>query len=152
MSFSIVSVGDYVKKKLIVYGITVSLGIILAFIFYYKIDESFASVIENKTITVFQLGVYRDKDNATNLINELNMGYLFYDGTYYRVYAGLTIDNIPLNEAYLNNKHVTYYEKDIKVTKTFYNLVKEYDSLTTNEETLEYTNKNLIEAYLETIN
>lgn len=140
------------KKKLMIYGATISIAIIIAFIFYYKIDDSLASVIDKKSVTVFQLGVFKEMNNAKDFIDKNNIGYLFYDGEYYRVYAGITINNIKLNEDYLESLNLNYYEKKLTVNKDFYNLVKEYDSLTTGTNKLTLTNKDLIESYLETIN
>ena len=141
-----------VKKRFLLYGITICLGIILAFIFYYKIDDSLASVIDNRSVTVFQLGVFKNIDNAKEFISNNHIGYLFYDGEYYRVYAGITIDNIKLNEEYLESLNLNYYEKKLSVNKEFYNLVKEYDSLTKSTNKLSLTNQDLIESYLESTN
>ena len=140
------------KKKLIIYGITILVGIIIAGMFYFKFDESIISAFDGKSVTVFQLGVFKEIDNAKEFINKSKIGYLFYDGEYYRVYAGITIDNVKLNEDYLESLNLNYYEKKIVVNKDFYNLVKEYDSLTKGANTLAMTNEDLIESYLESVN
>lgn len=139
------------KKKIWLYGITLALGVIMAFLFYYKFEDSLATVIDSKSVTVFQLGVFKNKDDAINYINN-HMGYLFFDGTFYRVYGGITVNNIELNQAYLESVNVNYYQKKINVSKEFYNLVTEYDSLTTNIDSVPKTNRDLIESYLESVN
>ncbi len=120
--------------------------------FYFKMDQSLMNVIDSKSVTVFQLGVFKEIDNAKEYINKNNIGYIFYDGDYYRVYAGITINNVKLNEEYLESLNLNYYEKKISVNKEFYNLVKEYDSLTKGANALAMTNKDLIESYLESTN
>ena len=140
------------KKKLILYSITIIVALLIALTLYNRYDQTFFDVIDNKTVTVFQLGVFKEIDNAKEFINKNNIGYLFFDGDYYRVYSGITINNIKLNEEYLESLNLNYYEKKIGVNKNFYNLVKEYDSLTNGINALKSTNKDLIETYLETIN
>ena len=140
------------RKKLIIYSITIITGILITIYLYNRFDYSFLDHVNQNKVTVFQLGVFKEINNAQDFINNNKIGYIFYDGTYYRVYAAITIDNIKLNEEYLESLNLNYYEKTIAVNKTFYELVKEYDSLTKKSSALAITNKDLMESYLETVN
>ncbi len=144
----IITRGDNVKKRIIIYGLTICLAIIFAFFFYNNIDESLSSVTDNSNmVTVFQLGVFKSQTNAFNLIDKLKIGAVFYDEPYYRVYGAITVNNIELLEEYFTNLNINYYMKKVKVNNKFYQTVVEFDKLNTSLKVINDSTNYLLEEY-----
>ena len=68
------------------------IGILLAFLFFTNIKEK--AEAKNKPILyAFQVGVFKNKENADNYKLKFTTGKVLFDGDYYRVYVGVTTTN-----------------------------------------------------------
>lgn len=95
---------------------------------YDKKELSLALNELDKTIYVFQYGVYENKESLNNI--NIKYTYEIKDNKYY-VYVGMTSkkQNIEKLENYFNNKNIKTYVKEIRLDDEFYNVIKQYDLL-----------------------
>ena len=95
---------------------------------YDKKELSLALNELDKTIYVFQYGVYENKESLNNI--NIKYTYEIKDNKYY-VYVGMTSkkQNIEKLENYFNNKNIKTYVKELRLDDEFYNVIKQYDLL-----------------------
>ncbi len=94
---------------------------------------------ESYKITVFQMGVFSDKENALNYVNTLNTAVIYQENNYYKVFSAaynneLLISN--LENYYLAN-NVNYILKELIIDNDKYEKLIEYENLLTQSENME---------------
>lgn len=118
------------KKTVLTILIAFVIGASLSIITIYTMQNQF-TLLENKnTVTAFQVGVYKSKENAEKIMMQYPGSISVQDGDYYRVYVGVAKDKTceELLESYFLNQKVSVYPKEIEVTKTFYQEINLYES------------------------
>lgn len=112
--------------KIILFSTILGMG--LAIFFFLSIKEK--AEAKNKPILyVFQVGVFKNKENASNYKMRFSLGKVFYDGEFYRVYIGLTVKNKELLSTIFDNLNYNYYIKEISVKEEFMEEIIKYDEL-----------------------
>lgn len=139
------------KKTIITLIISLIVGIIFGFYYFNNTKDNIVNALsKNNEVSAFQIGVYKNIDNAKKAINN-NYGIIINDNDLYRVYIAILNDeeNIIKLRNYYNLKHIYYYEKKIIVNDYFYNKLKEYEVLykEASEQTIEDLNKEILKEY-----
>ncbi len=141
------------KKILITIGISIVIGSIFAFVIFKNINEEVELVIkEDNTVTFFQVGVFKNEDNAQNFMQNYNSSLIIKDNDYYRVIiAILTNEEAILKEqAFFDSLGIEYYLKKENISdQKFLNKLQEYEQLliSSSEETYNTINKNILKLY-----
>lgn len=136
------------KKTLKIVFFSSLLGVVLAGLFFFNIKDK--AEAKNKPILyAFQVGVFKNKENANNYRNRFSLGKVVYDGEYYRIYIGVTVDNKEMLASIFDKENYSYYIKELETTETILNEIKKYDELLvkSNEENRMLIIKNMLESY-----
>lgn len=118
------------------------IGTIFAGLFFFNIKEK----AEAKTTTVayaFQVGVFKNQENAKNLSEQYTTSKIIKDGDLYRVFIGLTSKNKEKLENLYNENN--YYIKEIILTANQYSELVKYDVVLEKTENPELIIKNMLE-------
>ena len=133
------------KTYLKLIGGAILIGSLFAFLFYFDINKEVEAVMKtNNTLYLFQVGVFQEKTNAEEYLNNFPSHYLYQDNEFYRVLICLTTkeDNKEKLIKYYNQKKYNFFVKEISLNE---NLAKELQ----NSEAI--LNKTTEEAAIETI-
>ncbi len=104
------------------------IGILLAFLFFTNIKEK--AEAKNKPILyAFQVGVFKNKENADNYKLKFTTGKVLFDGDYYRVYVGVTTTNKDLLASFFEQMDYHYYIKELEIPDGLYTEIEKYDLL-----------------------
>lgn len=136
------------KKTLKIVFFSSLLGVVLAGLFFFNIKDK--AEAKNKPILyAFQVGVFKNKENANNYRNRFPLGKVIYDGEYYRIYIGVTVDNKEMLASIFDKENYSYYIKELETTEMVLNEIKKYDELLvkSNEENRMLIIKNMLESY-----
>ncbi len=122
-------------------------GIVLASIFFFNIKEE-ADAKSTNILYAFQVGVFKNKENALNFQSSYIPSKLIYDGTYYRIYIGFTKENKDLLSSYFDQQNYSYYIKEIEFDHSVVDNISKYDTLLKNTTIQNYPNviKSMIES------
>ena len=108
------------------------IGSILAFIFYLDIKKEVVALTNNDDcVTIVQVGVYQNKNNALASACKYPSALIYQDQDYYRVFIGITINNQNKLTDYFQQKGYDFYLKKIPVKKEIYQKINEYDNVLT---------------------
>lgn len=120
------------KKFIILFFLAIILGATLGIYSYQKFNESddIKASTSMDEVYAFQVGVFDSYDNAKNMANTYH-GIIVNDNKY-RVYIGLTINNLNNLKTYFDQKGIAYYVKSIYINNEFYKVLQEYDVLLSN--------------------
>jgi len=119
-------------------------GSVLAGVFFLNIKEKAEAKTKN-TVYAFQVGVFRNFDNANNFSSEYNGTKIVKDNDLYRVFIGVTIKNKDNLETMFKNKGYDYYIKELTLNERKYNELEKYDIVLEQSETPEIIIKNMME-------
>ncbi len=137
------------KKTVKVVFFSSMLGVILAGLFFYNIKDK--SEAKNKPfLYAFQVGVFKNRENANNYRMKFPLGKVVHDGEYYRVYIGITRNNKELVSNIFDSENYSYYIKELETTEEMEEEIKKYDELLKNssEENRMTILKNMLESFL----
>ena len=127
-------------------------GALLAFFFYKDIKREVAALSsDDDNVYVFQAGVFKDQANAINFKNNYHNSYLYFDGEYYRVFLGVTINNKTKVQDYLDSFNYDYYIKKVKINHNTFEKIARYDDVLTKgskNKTIEVVLKEINELFL----
>ena len=143
--------GDKMKAYLKIILGSIIIGGIFAYFFYKDINASVQAITNKEnTISLFQVGVFKDKDNAINYQSNLPSSIIYQDDLYYRVIVGVAYheENKVKLESYFSNKGIEYYIKEIKVSDEFISKLSNYEVVmikTDKEEVIDNINKAMLE-------
>ncbi len=102
------------------------IGTLLASLFFLNIKEK--AEAKNKTILyAYQVGVFKNEENASTYKKRFPSGHIFWDGDYFRIYIGVTAKNKDLLNQIFSD--VNYYIKEIEVAESIYEEIEKYDEL-----------------------
>lgn len=143
------------KKVLLTLFFSIMLGILLGIYSYNKFNKEDLSLVMNKNneIYAFQIGVFDNLDNANNLANKYN-AIVLNDNNKYRVYIAFCTTMLNKLKDYYDKKAIAYYIRNINVSSTFFNKLKEYELLLSEANTNNYDSiiKKILNEYEEDLN
>lgn len=120
------------KKYLKVILLAILIGVIIAFFFYKDINKE-VKAITNKTenIYLFQVGVFKNLDNAKTFANTFKTNLVFQNDDYYRVITAISYNEeakIKM-EAFYQNQEINYFIKEMKVNKDLIKKISNYETV-----------------------
>ena len=144
-------VGDKMKKNIIMIILAISSGV--AFTFFF-LNKGVFYAKEEYSVYAFQVGAFKDYDNAKNFINNIPSGIIVNEDNLYKIYVGIYKDIDLVNKmiVYFENKDINIYLKSVKVDKEFYNSVDSFEKILNNteeEKIYNKTNQAILDLYLE---
>lgn len=143
------------KKYLKILLVATSIGVILAYLFYKDIkDEVKAITNKEEVLTLFQVGVFKNYNNALEYSTNYSNTYIYYDNEYYRVIINAlhNKDVIKKEEDIYKKKNITYYLKEIRVKKELIERLDKYEEVirkTNKEEVIDKINKSILDIFKE---
>ncbi len=143
------------KKFIYFILISVLIGSVFAFALFKRSDKKIEDVINiQNSYTAFQLGVYKNKNNALNKKNKFKGSIIVNDDDFYRVYFSILNDSnaiLKMNN-YLKDQQINFYKKEIEISNNnFINLSTNYEQIlnkTDSEEVFLETNQKILEEFL----
>ena len=141
------------KKILITIIGALSIGGIFAIVIFKNIDRDVKMAIKTEdTITFFQVGVFKQEENALNFMKKYNSAIIIKDQDYFRVIiAILTNEEAIIKEkAFFDSLGIEYYLKKENVNnEEFIKKLKEYEELliSSSDETYNTLNKKILKLY-----
>ncbi len=135
------------KKNLKIVLFSCLLGTLLATLFFLNIKEK-AEAKNKNTLFVFQVGVFKNEQNAMNLSQQFPVTRILKDKDYYRVFIGATLTNKTLLKSYFDELKYNYYIKEIDVSEAILGKIGPFDELLkqAKEESYEAIIKNTLET------
>ena len=123
------------KKTILAIVLAILIGFTFGFFFLKKFTPKNITEVSNikSQVYAFQIGVYKNKDNATKNATT-NNGIVVEDNNLYRVYIALLknqtlIDNL---KKYYDSIGLNYYLKAINVSDNTENIINNYELLLNN--------------------
>ena len=120
------------KKTIISIFLAMIVGFTFGFFFLKKFNTETITEVSNikKQVYAFQIGVYKNKDNALNAANT-NKGIVILDNDIYRVYIAILKDQTLIDnlKSYYSSIGLNYYLKAINVSSKTSSIIDNYESL-----------------------
>ena len=141
------------KKILITIIGALSIGGIFAIVIFKNIDKDVELAIKTEdVVTFFQVGVFKQEENALNFMKKYNSAIIIKDQDYFRVIIAILINNeaIEKEKAFFDSLGIEYYLKKENINnEKFINKLKEYEQLliSSSDETYNTINKKILKLY-----
>lgn len=130
------------KKTIITIILATIIGFTFGLFFLKKLNTETITEVSNikSQVYAFQIGVYKNKDNAIREANN-NKGIVILDNDIYRVYVALLKDQVLINnlKSYYDSIGVNYYLKAINVSSKTDNIINNYETLLNNCDSSNYS-------------
>lgn len=130
------------KKTIISIFLAMIVGFTFGFFFLKKFNTETITEVSNikSQVYAFQIGVYKNKDNALNAANT-NKGMVILDNDIYRVYIAILKDETLIDNLkdYYDSLGINYYLKAINVSSKTNNIIDNYESLLNNCDSSNYS-------------
>lgn len=135
------------KKNIKIIILSILIGATLALIFFLNVKEK-AMAKNRNIIYAFQVGVFKQEQNALNLSKKYENIKVMKDSLYYRVFIGTTISNQEKLKNHFRNLQYNYYIKEIEVSNEIMEKITKFDELlnNSNEENIDIIIKNTLES------
>ena len=105
-------------------------GSILAFFFYKDIQKEVIALDTNEDyVNVFQVGVFKNEENAKSMAQSYSLGTIYKDQDYFRVFIGVTINNSSKLEEYFTELGYNFYLKKVRISDEIFQKIKTYDEV-----------------------
>ncbi len=120
------------KKYLKVIGVCIFIGGIIAYFFYKDINNEVRAVVKKEEIvTLFQTGVFENESNAEKFSKTFASARVINSDGYYRViiascYSKEVMEKL---EAMYKEDGISYYIKEIRVSKQVVDSFKEFEPI-----------------------
>ncbi len=141
------------KKILLTITISIAIGTVFAFVIFKNINNDVQLVLnEDNIVTFFQVGVFKNNENAQNFMQNYNSSIIIKDKEYYRVIIAILMNDeaIAKEKAFFDSLGIEYYLKKESISdKEFINKLQEYEHLliSASDETYNTVNKNILKLY-----
>lgn len=131
------------------------IGAVLAFVFYRSVEEEVQAFSSDAvTLYLFQVGVFKSYENATNFAGKFESKIVVVDNEYYRVFVGLTSQSNNKNKlmSYYDSKGINYYIKEYLIDKDFFAMLEEYEVVlenTSSSDAIDKLNQEMLDLFEE---
>lgn len=129
------------KKTILTIVFAILIGFTFGFFFLKKFTPKTITEVSNikSQVYAFQIGVYKNKDNATKNATT-NNSIVVEDNNLYRVYIALLKDQTLINnlKKYYDSIGLNYYLKAINVSYNTENIINNYELLLNNCDSSSY--------------
>lgn len=136
------------KQSLKVVLFSCLIGTIFAGLFFLTVKNK-AEAKAVPSIYAFQVGVFKNQENAINTAKNYENAQIIEEEGLYRVYIGLTVNNQDVLKNYFDKLGYNYYIKEVQVEENIIENIKKYDALflQTSEENQAMVIKSMLESY-----
>lgn len=141
------------KKLLITLFIAISSGGVFAYVIYKNMNKEIEMVINNaNVISFFQVGVFKNVDNASKYMQNFSSSIIIKDNDYYRVIIAILQNEEAITKLkeYFSSQNINYYLKKESISDLdFLSKLKEYEQaiLTSDFKTYNTINKSILKLY-----
>lgn len=129
------------KKTILTIVFAILIGFTFGFFFLKKFTPKTITEVSNikSQVYAFQIGVYKNKDNATKNAT-INNSIVVEDNNLYRVYIALLKDQTLIDnlKKYYDSIGLNYYLKAINVSDNTENIINNYELLLNNCDSSNY--------------
>ena len=129
------------KKTILTIVLAILIGFTFGFFFLKKFTPKTITEVSNikSQVYAFQIGVYKNKDNATKNATT-NNSIVVEDNNLYRVYIALLKDQTLIDnlKKYYDSIGLNYYLKAINVSYNTENIINNYELLLNNCDSSNY--------------
>lgn len=129
------------KKTILTIVLAILIGFTFGFFFLKKFTPKTIAEVSNikSQVYAFQIGVYKNKDNATKNATT-NNSIVVEDNNLYRVYIALLKDQTLIDnlKKYYDSIGLNYYLKAINVSDSTENIINNYELLLNNCDSSNY--------------
>lgn len=129
------------KKTILTIVLAILIGFTFGFFFLKKFTPKTITEVSNikSQVYAFQIGVYKNKDNATKNATT-NNSIVVEDNNLYRVYIALLKDQTLIDnlKKYYDSIGLNYYLKAINVSDSTENIINNYELLLNNCDSSNY--------------
>ena len=129
------------KKTILTIVLAIRIGFTFGFFFLKKFTPKTITEVSNikSQVYAFQIGVYKNKDNATKNATT-NNSIVVEDNNLYRVYIALLKDQTLIDnlKKYYDSIGLNYYLKAINVSYNTENIINNYELLLNNCDSSNY--------------
>lgn len=129
------------KKTILTIVLAILIGFTFGFFFLKKFTPKTITEVSNikSQVYAFQIGVYKNKDNATKNAT-INNSIVVEDNNLYRVYIALLKDQTLIDnlKKYYDSIGLNYYLKAINVSDNTENIINNYELLLNNCDSSNY--------------
>ena len=136
------------KKYLKILGVAIIFGGLLAYLFYYDINKEVRAISKKEeVVTLFQVGVFKDYNNATFFSKTFPSSVII--AISYHEETKLKLESI------YQNSEIEYYEKEIRINKDFIEKISNYESIilkSNKEEVINNVNNSILNIFSSYIN
>ena len=130
------------KKTILTILLATIVGFTFGFFFLKKLNTETITEVSNikSQVYAFQIGVYKNKDNALKAATT-NKGIVIFDNDIYRVYVAFLKDQNLINNLknYYDSLGLNYYLKAINVSNKTNNIIDNYETLLNNCDSSNYS-------------
>lgn len=146
------------KKYAKVIVVAIVIGGILAFLFYRDINEEVKAITKKDDIVyLFQVGVFKNQDNALNMAKTFDAAYIYNNDGYFRVIIAVAYQEETLMklEAFFNSQEIDFFIKEQKMNKKFIEELTAYEKVlikSEKETVINSINKNILNIFSSYIN
>ncbi len=136
------------KQTIKIILISSLLGTLLAGLFFLSIKNK-AEAKTIPTLYAYQVGVYKNYDNALKAAENYFCSKIVKEKDLYRVFIGITKTNKEFFSHFYDTHGYNYYIKEIPVQEDFEKKIKKYDALLleTSEEAQEKVIATMLESF-----
>lgn len=143
-------------KKIIITVVSALLvGILFGVLYFKNTKENIAAALslDNEAVA-FQVGVYKDIENAKKEVKKYPSGVIIIDGEFYRIFIAISNNSEVINKlkTYYNSKKINYYLKNIVIKDEFVEAFNSYQEVLLKTSSYDEVNSSLMKEYSEEIN
>lgn len=143
------------KKIIITIVSALLVGSVFGILYFKNTKDNIAEALslDNEAIA-FQVGVYKELENAKKEVAKYSSGTIIPDGEFYRIYIAISNNKETINKLkeYYDSKKINYYLKNITIPEDFMSIFTNYQEVLLKTSSYDEVNKNLLKEYSEVIN
>lgn len=147
--------GDDMKKVIITVVSALLVGTIFGILYFKNTKESIADALslDNEAIA-FQVGVYRNLENANKEASKYPSGTIIIDGEFYRIFIAISSNEQVTTKLknYYDSKKIHYYLKSIVIPDDFMSTFSNYQEVLLKTTSYDEINSKMMKEYSESIN
>lgn len=147
--------GDNMKKVIITVVSALLVGSIFGILYFKNTKENIAEALSlDNEVIAFQVGVYRNLENATKEVTKYPSGTIITDGEFYRIFIAISNNEEVTNKLkeYYESKKINYYLKSIVLSDDFMSTFLNYQEVLLKTTSYDEINSKMMKEYNDSIN
>ncbi|MDE5539188.1 MAG: hypothetical protein K2J20_01735 [Bacilli bacterium] len=144
------------KQNIKIFLIALVLGMVVAFVYCYKFDNTLEILASNGKAICFDVGAYNNMESAKAKQKEYSEAIIYQDEGIYRVVIGVYSNSrsAELMSSYFRDMGINFNQFEVKVSPQYKNMSESYELLikSSSKEMYENINSSLLKLFNEYIN